>query len=425
MPKLGVTPQAFKKTMGKINTTEKGDSFEKKVYDLFSELLSSGDFYLNSKSSKIFRKKSYYSEARKGYITVDISIESYIGNSENYSSLFIIECKNYSKSIPVDDIEEFSSKLNQIGEHNTKGVMVTNSSFQEGTFNFAYSKKIGLVRVKENQSFEWVNLRKDKKKKYIDISHAKAFLCSENMEGADFIGFYGNIGFDTISQMFVEMKIIDKFFNTSKFIPIPFLSNEAIEFNAKSLPSLIIYENGRLNTDKLCIILKELYEVQFDFENELNQQRGILGKIKFKPLIISITKQLKLDDFRWRFTLAHEVGHLILHKEIMTAYLEEYSDNENSIPNNQGIANIKNNRLEIQANIFANRLLMPKEYYLNIVYDYFNKENINKGHLYLDKQPCNMALTFNLLNELQYHFGISKEVAKYRLIEDGLLVDKL
>lgn len=410
--------------MDKISTTKKGDNFEKKVFDLFSELLTSGEFYLNLKTSKIFQKKGYYSEARKKEITVDISIESYIGNSPNYSSLVIIECKNYSKRVPVDDIEEFSSKLNQIGEHNTKGIVVSTSSYQESAFNIAVSKKIGLVRINENQSFEWINHRKDKKSKYVETAKSKELLCCENMQENNFIGFWGCNGFDTISQMFLKLDIIDKFSNNSKFIRLPFVSKEDIENTIKNLPNKI-YDRGKLDIDELCTFLKKHYNVQFDYDVELNDEENVLGKISFKPLKISISNQLQIQSPRWRFTLAHEVGHLILHKEKLTAYLDEYTDNENSILNNLGIATIQNDRLEIQANMFASILLVPNEYLLGCVLDYFKRENINKGYLYLDSQTCNIKLVHNLLYELHDYFGISKEVAKYRLIENKLLIDNL
>lgn len=411
--------------MDKISTTKKGDNFEKKVFDLFSELLECGEFYLNSKTSRIFQKKGYYSEARKKEIIVDISIESYIGNSPNYSSLVIIECKSYSKRVPVDDIEEFSSKLNQIGEHNTKGIVVSTSSYQESAFNIAVSKKIGLVRINENQSFEWINHRKDKKSKYVESVKSKELLCCENMQENNFIGLWGRFGFDTISQMFLKLDIIDKFSNNSKFIRLPFLSKETIEKTIKSLPTKTIYDRGKLDIDELSTFLKKHYSVQFDYDVEFNEQENILGKISFKPLKISISKQLEIQSPRWRFTLAHEVGHLFLHKERLTAYLDEYTDNENSIVNNLGITTIHNDRLEIQANMFASLLLVPNDYLILRVHDYFKRERIYKGYLYLDTQHKNIQLVNNLLHELHDYFGISKEVAKYRLIENKLLVDNL
>lgn len=407
------------------NTTEKGNRFEEKVFDLFTALLSSGDYYLSSKHSKIFRKKGYYSEARKGNIIVDISIESYVGDSENYSFLTVIECKDYSKKIPVDDIEEFSSKLNQIGQHNTKGIFVTNSPFQTGALNFAQSMKIGLVRINDSKSFEWVNHRKDRKYKYLENTITHDLLSTESNTDCQFVGLFGKIGFDSISQMLIEMELIDRFYNNSSFIQFPYLSTETIIQAVKNLPNSI-YENRKLDSEKLCIYLKELYGVRFEFNTEINAQLGILGKITFNPLVISISNQLKsINEARWRFTLAHEIGHLILHSERLKLYLDENTENENSILRNQGVSSIQNSRLEIQANIFASHLLLPQTDFIKVVNEYFKQERIYKGYLYLDNQPCNISLVMRLLNEFQNKFGVSNQFAKYRLIENEFLKDNL
>jgi len=410
--------------MVKQNTTAKGNLFEDKVYDLFNELISTGDFYLNSRSSKIFKKKKYYSAARNDTITVDISIESYIGDTDVYSSLTIIECKDYSKNVPVDDIEEFCYKLNQIGEQNTKGFVVTNSSFQSGAINIAKSKGLGLVRINQNQEFEWINRRVDRKSKYLDFSYTQEQLCIKVLKEINFVGFFGHVGYDSLSQMFVDMRIIDRFNNNSKFIKFPFISKEAIDKKIESLPNDIIYDIGKLNSERLCEYISKTYNAQFDFKTQLlDNSKFVLGKISFNPLMISVSSILIQDDYRWRFTLAHEIGHLILHSSKLMAYFEEYSDSDNSIINNQGVTDIQKSRLEIQANLFASHLLIPQDNLTLLVHHYFLKENINKGFIVFDEQPCNRALTMNLLYEIHRKFGVSKEVAKYRLIESKYLAD--
>lgn len=90
-----------------MNTTLKGDIFEKGVFDLISELLENNKFYLNRNNSEIFSKKGYYSNTRQGNIIFDITIESFITNADKYSHLTVFECKDLNKNVSVDDIEEF------------------------------------------------------------------------------------------------------------------------------------------------------------------------------------------------------------------------------------------------------------------------------------------------------------------------------
>jgi hypothetical protein len=98
--------------MSKIkNTVSIGDKFESQVFDLIKKLVENEDFIVSGKKSKVFWKKGYYSQARKKDVIFDIAIETYLNaNAENYSSLIIIECKDYEGTVPVDDVEEFGSK---------------------------------------------------------------------------------------------------------------------------------------------------------------------------------------------------------------------------------------------------------------------------------------------------------------------------
>ena len=120
-----------------MNTTLKGDIFEKQVFGLISNLLNNEEYYLSGKNSKIFAKKGYYSQTRESNIIFDITIESYMKGAEQYSMLNVIECKNLNKNVTVDDIEELDSKLEQVGKHNTKGTLVSSVGFASGTKKIA------------------------------------------------------------------------------------------------------------------------------------------------------------------------------------------------------------------------------------------------------------------------------------------------
>jgi len=238
-----------------------------------------------------------------------------------------------------------------------------------------------------------------------------------------FIALLGNKSFETIPDLFIEYGLIDRYSNKSKFVAVPYKTEQQICNIIDSLPIDKFYKRNRLEIDDICSVLSPIYKVDFKFDSELDFQNGVLGKITFNPLEIHIAKDLKSDVCRWRFTFAHEIGHLVLHYKRLVDYLDEYIDDEHTISFNQDYSIYFNKRLEIQANLFASRLLLPQEPLLRIVNDYFKRERIYKGYLFLDSQPCNMDLTFRLLRELQDYFGVSKEVAKYRLISLGLIKD--
>jgi len=139
-----------------MSTISKGNNFENKVFHYFQEELQSENLFVPSKTSKIFKKKHYFSKDREGFITTDISIETFIPNSTQYSLLTIIECKDYAQSIPVDDIEEFHAKVQQVAGNNVKAIFTTSAALQRSAIAFARSKKIAVVRFLPDILVEWV-----------------------------------------------------------------------------------------------------------------------------------------------------------------------------------------------------------------------------------------------------------------------------
>ncbi|MGF0336828.1 restriction endonuclease, partial [Ectopseudomonas toyotomiensis] len=138
-----------------MDTVAKGDALESKTFALLQQELNEGRLGIIPSSGRIFHKKGYYSKDREKDIVVDISIEVWPPNAENYSLLWVCECKNYGHSVPVDDVEEFKAKLDQIAGKNVKGVIATRNSFQSGAVSYAKNQGIGLVRVMPDDQVSW------------------------------------------------------------------------------------------------------------------------------------------------------------------------------------------------------------------------------------------------------------------------------
>jgi len=139
-----------------LNTVEKGDRFEDKVFSNISDLVESGYLGLNPDCCRLFQKKGYYSRDRDSDIIVDISIEVWMPGADKWSMLWVCECKDYSGAIPVDDVEEFKAKLNQITGVNVKGLFTTSSAFQRGALSYARSNGIGLLRLLPEEQIDIV-----------------------------------------------------------------------------------------------------------------------------------------------------------------------------------------------------------------------------------------------------------------------------
>ncbi len=130
-----------------MSSVAKGNAFENRVFAAITNELNNGRLGLASKSSFAFQKKGYYSRDRDSDIVVDISIEVWLPNADRWSILWVCECKDYGSAVPVDDVEEFKAKLDQIAGANKKGVMAVTGALQQGALKYARANGIGIVRL--------------------------------------------------------------------------------------------------------------------------------------------------------------------------------------------------------------------------------------------------------------------------------------
>lgn len=139
-----------------MSSVAKGNKFEDEVFSAIGSEVTEGRLGLLERNCKLFKKKGYYSRDRGSEIIVDISIEVWLPDAPTWSMLWVCECKDYSGSLPVNDVEEFKAKLDQIAGKNVKGLMAVTGALQRGALNFARSNGIGVVRVLPDEQISWV-----------------------------------------------------------------------------------------------------------------------------------------------------------------------------------------------------------------------------------------------------------------------------
>jgi hypothetical protein len=106
------------KMAGTLRTTEKGDSLEIRIRDLLQSEINADRFWAKKDNCKVHWKKGYESKDRGRKIIFDVSVEIFLPGAKEYSVLVLIECKNYSHPVQVDDLEEFFSKVQQVAAAN-------------------------------------------------------------------------------------------------------------------------------------------------------------------------------------------------------------------------------------------------------------------------------------------------------------------
>jgi tetratricopeptide (TPR) repeat protein len=122
-----------------------GEEFEVKAYEAIKKAIENKDLGLDPEQCKVLFHPKYFSRDRNREITVDIAIEVYSREQSQPSIIWIWECKDYLYPIPVKVIEEFHSKLEQIGADKTKGTLLSSSVLQHSALNYAISKGIGVA----------------------------------------------------------------------------------------------------------------------------------------------------------------------------------------------------------------------------------------------------------------------------------------
>ena len=131
---------------------QRGEAFELEIKLLLEAELNGGLLGINPSNARVFHRKRYHSPARNGNIIVDVSLEMYRSGASQPFLVWIWECKDYAHPVPVDDIEEFHSKLEQIGTSLTKGTVASRNGFQESAIEVARTWGIGLVRMQPDGS---------------------------------------------------------------------------------------------------------------------------------------------------------------------------------------------------------------------------------------------------------------------------------
>lgn len=393
-----------------INTTAKGDAFEERVFHIFQKLLQAEALPINCKRSQIYYKKNYKSKESKKDIVFDLAIESFMPDSNEIANLTLIECKDYKSPIEVSKVRDFIYRMNEVGVN--KGYFFTTSHFQTGAIEIAKTNLVGLAVVGTADELHWVTRRisiRDKNEVVSDIIKIITGLQPEKNYSFVAIGktFYANL-FDFLHD--------DIGLQLHQSLTIDYLTNEQI---------LTIIHSEFLSLQNGHTIVQDTELLRFVFDNGYIiipsvLPNKILGEINLETKSIYISDTLQEGSPRWRFTVAHELGHIILHskaiKQSNINAIEEYIDDE--MAESVNISNKTIARMEIQANSFASLLLLPPCQFELAYKALFRLDGIrNYPYLYLTGQECNVELSNWVIRHLSAYFNVSQAVIKKRLAE--------
>ena len=202
--------------------------------------------------------------------------------------------------------------------------------------------------------------------------------------------------------------------SNANVVNIPYLKNDSIQ---ECCENLIKDVNPHSEDIAGEIFFKKFQQFRIIFAD---LPIGILGTLSLQGNLITLSNEIINDIHRRNFTLAHEIGHLCLHRDFLSKYLGDFQEYDERTVATFPDEFIK--RMEMQANLFASYLLMPQSRFMNEVHRLFSKFSITRGWLYLDHQSCNQRDVNTILGALSSRFNVSKAAAKMRLLNAGLLI---
>ena len=204
---------------------------------------------------------------------------------------------------------------------------------------------------------------------------------------------------------------------------VRYRSKKEIESSAQNILDEVDYKSKSVNLENICSLLANEMGLIVEHNVEPTYDPSILGTLSFSPIKIKIFRSTNHN--RERFTLAHEIGHLILgHGEFMK---EEYTQNSDFRLENYSPDVVREIvRMEWQANYFASCLLLPadslKQEFLRVAH-IIDLRNKGRGFLYVDDQPVNLQNYRMVTNRLKLIFRASQQAVTIRLNEIGYLTD--
>ncbi len=134
---------------------------------------------------------------------------------------------------------------------------------------------------------------------------------------------------------------------------------------------------------------------------------GVLGAAFVKDRAILISETLVNHEARYRFTCAHELGHILMHAKAVRPFYDADTT----------IADIR--RVEAQANRFAASFLMPLGYLLVEMFAALESAGVDRidglTQLLQDQPRSRELWSRTVLPWVCSRFGVSKQAAVFRL----------
>lgn len=389
-----------------MNTVEKGNKFEALAHNIITKAITDRKLGIDPACARVHRKKGYYSEKRREDIVFDISIEIWPPDANRASITYFVECKDYSHRIPVDDVTLFNSYIQEVSGVNAKGVFIARGGFQSGAYTTAESYGMMLISVEHENKYDILLYSKSR-----GLILDKEKHNERNQDITD--AFLLNL-----SSLFANYLIERSLKKLSKLDISRIAEQELLSYKSDFFDGI-----HSLDFPRLAKYMEENYQVGV-CESNASMINGVWGIFDVNNSTIIINSSLSAE--RKTFVLAHEFGHLILHRNTILSQseYERLSDSQYDFKSNKYILKNPKNWIEWQANYFAASLLMHRKQIEEVQYFHQMRKHGRYSTLYLDDQPINIKVFNDTIKKMAYLLGVSKTSLMYRLNEFSMIENR-
>ncbi|MGO2213563.1 ImmA/IrrE family metallo-endopeptidase, partial [Psychrobacter alimentarius] len=342
------------------------------------------------------------------------------------SNLLLIECKDYKGAVGVDQLGKFLDDIRDISEgeltYKIRPIMAINSNLAEGAFNKAKNRGVGLVKLNSEKTLTHILNRKYRYQNVDSKYDVEGIFVKGELPSSSNLSYmmYAQSQWFFGVEDYIKFLIGQPFNNSSQ--KVDFIPKVGLDNLAEKILMEIDYSDGSVNLDK--IVLLDTSSHITIVKDVTNHDHQLLGKIDFIQQEIYLYKQSDDNLHRDRFTLAHEISHILLdHGRYLIKDTFSNEDMNGESRNRNGFIS----KLEFQANYLASCILMPKKTFVDRFLEIYKKLGLTprgKVFLYNDKQECNKIMVNNVLVGLSRHFNVSKKAVEIRLKDLGILFDE-
>lgn len=164
--------------------------------------------------------------------------------------------------------------------------------------------------------------------------------------------------------------------------------------------------------------------IDFELGMGIETRKSLQSDVGIDALLMSDFQTILLDydqymdkryENRLRFSVAHEVGHLVLHRDVWESL--RISSEEDWIAVIQGMPDDQYAWLEQHAHEFAGRLLVP----LDLLQDAYGQALTKLPREVQSWDPTGQVTCEYIANHICSFFGVSAAVIERRIRKEGLL----